>query len=156
MGGGGDDIWDATGSGGVGSGGFDLADFAAASAKFRADMEKMTFQDEKGDAEEDTMEQLHRQQQLDKKVVKAGLDALVDDELGGLVDDEEDALGGVEVDEEDDIPDWADEDDAAELLRKKQESEANSVKELEKAKDSAVAAPDAKRNLLLGVWKDDY
>jgi hypothetical protein len=129
------DPWDATAlsrDGGTAAGGFDLEDFAAASAKFREDMEKMHFNEEKAAVEEDTMEALLRQQER-KGAISSGDD---DDELGGLLGDDE--LAGMdELGEADDIPDWADEEDAAALLQQR---------ETEK-----VPPAETKRNMLLEV-----
>lgn len=152
----GDELWDATGAGGATGAGFDMADFAAAAAKFRQDMEKMHFNDERnGVEEEDTMEQLHRIQQQSKKAPKSDLDALLDDELGGLIEDDDlplDELAAAQDDDEDDIPDWADDDDAAEILSKRKEVEPEKVNPVTAAPAPAPqSAPEAKRNLLLEV-----
>ena len=150
-------MWDATGAGGATGAGFDMADFAAAATKFREDMEKMHFNDERsGVEEEDTMEQLHRIQQQSKKAPKSDLDALLDDELGGLIEDDDlplDELAAAQDDDEDDIPDWADDDDAAEILSKRKEvepeKEVNPVSAV--LAPASQSAPEAKRNLLLEV-----
>lgn len=148
----GDELWDATGAGGATGAGFDMADFAAAAAKFRADMEKMNFSDERnGVEEEDTMEQLHRLQQQSKKAPKSDLDALLDDELGGLVEDDDLPLDELAQDDEDDIPDWADDDDAAEILSKRKEGEPEKGENPFVTAPASQGAPEAKRNLLLEV-----
>ena len=146
-------MWDATGAGGATGAGFDMADFAAAAAKFREDMEKMNFHDERGGVEEeDTMEQLHRLQQQTPKTPKDDLDALLDDELGGLVEDDDLPLGEVGADDdEDDIPDWADDDDAAEILMKRKEAAPEKTEVPVAAAPAPLSAPEAKRNLLLEV-----
>jgi hypothetical protein len=103
------------------AGGFELADFAAASLKFRAEMAEMTLGDDKVEAEEDTMEGLLKQQKL------------ADRDMG--YDEEED---------EEAMPDWADENDAAEIATKNSE--------VEKKISLPNQLPGAKRNLLLEVY----
>mmetsp|Transcript_11525 Transcript_11525/g.17310 ORF Transcript_11525/g.17310 Transcript_11525/m.17310 type:complete len:1277 (+) Transcript_11525:60-3890(+) len=139
-------LWDTTAlslDGGTASGGFDLADFAAASARFRADMERMHFSEEKAAAEEDTMEALLRQQE------RNGAASEDDDDLGGLLGDDE--LGTLEELEETDIPDWAD-DDVIPLPPVKEErdkaapAETKGSKLLESLKAKPAPAPVVEPN----------